>query len=123
MTNIWSTNLSEFDNPEGFEDWIPAEIGLKVIAGDPKGRVKYLRKSTDGDGILRNGIFTAQPYTGEWTLQSDETLMLIEGEIRIEITGGEVLEAKSGDVITLRKGAHVVWTAKTPFREMFVMSG
>lgn len=125
MTDFWRTNvrLFEEDPDHGFEDWDPAEIGLEVVAGDPKGRVKYLRKSTDGEGILRNGIFHAQPYTAEWTLESDETLLLLEGELVIEVVGGATYDVGAGDVVSLRKGSRIRWTAKTPFRELFVMSG
>jgi quercetin dioxygenase-like cupin family protein len=51
-----------------------------------------------------------------------ETIIILEGSVRIEIAGGATLELKKGDIASLPKGAETLWHVTAPFKEMWVMA-
>jgi len=57
-----------------------------------------------------------------WTLPARETLVVLEGEARIEITGGPTLELKAGDMTSLPKGAETTWHLTLPFKEIWILA-
>jgi uncharacterized cupin superfamily protein len=65
--------------------------------------------------------FTETTEPVRWTLPGRETLLVLEGAARIEISGGPVLELKVGDIASLPKGAQTTWHLTTPFKEFWVI--
>jgi len=65
---------------------------------------------------------TAQSDPIEWTLPKRETVLILEGEARIEIAGGPTLELRAGDIASMPKGARTTWHLTTPFREFWVLA-
>jgi len=57
-----------------------------------------------------------------WTLPERETIMILEGEARIEIAGGPTLELQPGDIASLPANAATTWHLVQPFREFWVIS-
>jgi len=55
-----------------------------------------------------------------YTLPERETLLVLEGNSRIEIADGRTLEMKQGDMVSLPKGTTATWHLTTPYREFFV---
>jgi uncharacterized cupin superfamily protein len=63
-------------------------------------------------GNMRAGMsrFTARgPDDPDWVLPQTEVLLVLEGEVRIEVEGGPALELKPGDMASLPKGAVTRW--------------
>jgi uncharacterized cupin superfamily protein len=56
-----------------------------------------------------------------WTIPGRETLLVLEGEARIEIADGPTLELRPGDIASLPAGAHTTWHVRTPFREFWTI--
>jgi ethanolamine utilization protein EutQ (cupin superfamily) len=56
----------------------------------------------------------------EYTLPERETLLVLEGEARIEIADVPTLELKTGDIASLPKGARTTWHVTGPYREFWV---
>jgi hypothetical protein len=54
-----------------------------------------------------------------WTLPERETILVLEGAARIEISGGPTLELKVGDMASLPKGAKTVWHLTLPYKEVW----
>jgi uncharacterized cupin superfamily protein len=50
-------------------------------------------------------------------------VLVLEGEARIEIQDGPVLELKAGDMACLPKGAATAWHLTLPFKEKWVLAG
>jgi uncharacterized cupin superfamily protein len=67
--------------------------------------------------------FTEATEPVRWTLPGRETLLVLEGEARIEIDDGPVLELMVGDIASLPAGARTTWYLTTPFREFWVITG
>jgi quercetin dioxygenase-like cupin family protein len=78
-------------------------------------------------GTMRAGLsrFTKdadrQPPT--WVLPATQVLLVLEGEARVEIEHGPVLELKAGDMACLPRGAATTWHLTLPFKEMWVLAG
>lgn len=53
----------------------------------------------------------------KWTVPVRETLMVLEGEARIEIAGGPALQLRAGDIASLPAGAKTTWHLITPFKK------
>jgi uncharacterized cupin superfamily protein len=56
-----------------------------------------------------------------WSIPERETLIVLEGEARIEIAGGPTLELGPGDIASLPQGADTTWHLTTPFKEFWVI--
>jgi quercetin dioxygenase-like cupin family protein len=78
-------------------------------------------------GTMRAGLsrFTkeADQEPPEWALPATQVLLVLEGEARVEIEDGPVLELKTGDMACLPKGAVTTWHLTLPFKEMWVLAG
>lgn len=99
--------------------WEPFEGGT-VLEGEPNRKIQWLRADT-GDGVSA-GLFTADPCRiGDYTLELDELIYVIEGHVRIELEG-EVMDVGPGDSASLRAGTTSVWTITEPFKEFFVFA-
>jgi len=64
----------------------------------------------------------ADPNPPVWVLPATMPLVL-EGEARIEIEDGPLLELKPGDMACLPTGAVTTWHLALPFKEMWVLAG
>jgi uncharacterized cupin superfamily protein len=78
--------------------------------------------------VRRDGIwagltrFTATEGPVSWTPEQREVALILEGSVRIEIEGGDVLELGVGDLFSLPPGVETTWHVSTPFKEMWVLA-
>src|SRR5882672_4919138 len=91
------------------DDWRPDP----VVGGEMHVLVE---EETAYAGMSR---FTKDANTGPWTLPERETVLILEGAVRIEIDGGPTLELNVGDMASLPKGAVTTWHMTLPFREIW----
>jgi uncharacterized cupin superfamily protein len=66
--------------------------------------------------------FTEVSGPVSWTVPERETLVVLEGEAKLEIADGPTLELKRGDMISLPKGARTTWHMTPAFREFWVIN-
>lgn len=64
--------------------------------------------------------FAESPDPIEWTLPVRETVVVLEGSVRIEIDGGPTLELGVGDMASLPEGAVTTWHVTVPYRELWI---
>jgi uncharacterized cupin superfamily protein len=57
-----------------------------------------------------------------WTPEQREVALVLEGAVRIQVTGGPTLELSTGDAFSLPPGVETTWHITTPFREMWVLA-
>jgi quercetin dioxygenase-like cupin family protein len=78
-------------------------------------------------GTMRAGLSRFTKDAGQnppvWALPATQVLLVLEGEARVEIADGPVLELKAGDMACLPKGAVTDWHLTLPFKEMWVLAG
>ena len=59
----------------------------------------------EGTAYVGMSRFTENADLRSWTLPERETVLILEGSVRIEIQGGPTLELNVGDMASLPKGA------------------
>ena len=122
---IHVSSLSAEDYRPLYDDppW-PGRIEQSTVEGELNGQIHWIRETGSDGRLLKVGLFTQDPATFPLTWPGDETIIVLEGEVRIELVDtGEVVELKEGDIASFPKGARSVWTVKSPFKEFFVLSG
>ena len=102
-----------FVSNESTSDWEPdPEVGGEV----------HVLCDADGvqAGLSRLREKPAQPIA----FKSDkrETIIILEGAVRIEIAGSATLELKKGDIASLPGGVETRWHVTAPFKEMWVIA-
>jgi uncharacterized cupin superfamily protein len=60
--------------------------------------------------------------TFPWTPESRETMLVLEGEARIEVAGGPTLNLKPGGMASFPPGTKMTWHVTTPFKDMYVLA-
>jgi uncharacterized cupin superfamily protein len=100
------------------QDYEPYMVGEEQF-----GNVHWLRTESGGEGQLHTGLWACEPGTFHYTFPGDETFHVLEGEIRIEVEGGGVVDLRAGDIVSFPKGQKSTWTIKAPHKNFFVISG
>jgi uncharacterized cupin superfamily protein len=94
--------------------------GYQLLDGS-EGREGWVCGPDDGRQVSAVGVFTCEPCTYvSPPLKADETVILLEGEIRLERDDGTAIELRAGDITVVPKGAVLTWIHKTPCKEVFV---
>lgn len=88
---------------------------------DPEvgGEMHLLCSVSDAEAGLSQ-YATAPHEPVRYTLPKRETLLVLEGQARIEILNGPTLELTAGDIASLPKGAQTTWHITGPYREFWV---
>ena len=95
------------------EEWEPdPEVG---------GEVHMLCEGVEVDAGLSRFRGVNGQQVVRYTPPAREVLLVLEGEVRIEIASGPTLELKPGDIASLPKGAETTWHLTTPFKEFWVL--
>lgn len=89
---------------------------------DPElgGEVHLLREDADVVAGIYRFREPVEPFPYEF--EQNETIVVLEGGVRIELDGGETIELDAGDVASIPAGRRATWHVRTPFREIFVLS-
>lgn len=94
-----------------------------MVEGKQYGEVHWLRTESGGEGVLYTGLWRAEPQDIPYVFPGDETFEVLEGEVSIQVEGGEAVDLKVGDVASFPKGQASTWTVKSSFKKFFVISG
>ena len=96
------------------EEWVP----------DPGVPGTEVHVMVEADGVaagMTRMVTAGDPF--DWTPQQRETILILEGRVRIELDGGEELDLGAGDMASLRPGIATRWFVTVPFKEMWVIAG
>jgi|SRR5882757_11245754 len=121
MTDIESVNVYSVE----LEPW-DLET-LEKLEGDPRtrGRIVY-EAGPGGSGFgplgFAVGVYEQQPCTTAYRLEQNETVHLLDGDVRIELDSGVSVELGPGDITVLPQGQLSTWTFRKPSRVLFVLS-
>jgi len=76
------------------------------------------------DGGSAGGLWMTGPdqRTEGHVLPARETIVILEGTVRIEIEGGPTLELGPGDIASMPKGATTTWHPSPAFKEVWLYS-
>lgn len=101
------------------ETWQPD--GVTIHEGDPAGRGFTLFENYEG-GARATGVFECEPSKTTYTLEFNEIIYVLEGEVTIELENGSRVDLKAGMQAFLPAGHLSTWTFHTKFREVWVLA-
>lgn len=67
------------------------------------------QKKLEVEGVFSWPIWEKEPSRFDWYYASEESCYLLEGKVRVEPEGGEVVEFGAGDFVVFPKGLQCVW--------------
>jgi uncharacterized cupin superfamily protein len=56
----------------------------------------------------------------EYSLEADETLVVLKGSGEVRVDEGEPIELRPGVVVSLPRGCHLNWLVDDEFRELWI---
>ena len=76
------------------------------------------------DGSVWAGMtrITDAPEPLTWTPEQRETVLVLEGSVRIGFEDGSDVELGVGDMASIPGGLTTTWHVRTPFKEMWVLA-
>lgn len=92
------------------DSWQPFEVGV----------VKWLRRDDDVQAGIWACKVEEQPEAHEVTFERNETVLILEGRVRVEVVDGPTLELAAGDTASFVKGTVGRWYVLDDVREFFV---
>jgi uncharacterized cupin superfamily protein len=101
----------------------PVDYSDITVAGDAGARIARLCTDESGEWMSTVGVFECDPCTLVAPVETDETILVLEGQVRIELDNGTAAELGPGGIAVLPRGTVATWHVKTRFKEFFVLSG
>lgn len=105
-------------NTEQFEPYFEGDQRL--------GDICWIRREFEDDkpkllvGIMRASA-EQLPEAFEYTWETHETIVVIEGKVEVAIVDGPTVVLNPGDVGSFRKGGKAVFRGTAPYKQFFVM--
>lgn len=94
-----------------------------LVDGEAVGEVHWVRTRGAEDATLQVGLWRSGPQSFPYPFGADETIHALEGELVIDLAGGEQVVLRPGDIASFTKGTQSTWTITEPFKKLFVISG
>lgn len=101
-----------FSLPKSSEGWVPFEVGV----------VKWLRQDDHVQAGIWRCTTAEQSDTHELTFEMNETVLILNGRVRVEIVDGPTVELTAGDSASFVKGTVGRWTLLEDVEEFFIYS-
>ena len=77
----------------------------------------------ESEGVNAGLFRVGEAMTFDWTSPSREVFVVLEGEARIEISGGPALELKPRSLAAFPQGLKTTWhVTAAPFKDMYVIT-
>ncbi len=70
-------------------------------------------------GITNWPIWTKEVSRFDWSYDSVEECLILEGEVTVETQDGKAVNFGKGDFVTFPKGLSCTWTVKKPVRKHY----
>jgi len=100
-----------------------SSIHAESFQPDPElgGEAQVFREDDDVVAGLYRFLEPREPFPYEY--EQNETILVLEGSVRIEVEGGPTLDLGPGDVASMVAGSTATWhIVAVPFKELFVLS-
>lgn len=118
----------DIDDDASWDAFRLKDVGLvDLLAADLPGRVKYLRRVTDGPlehtltGRLSIGVFDGEPTEEFWhEFPHDEIWLMLEGTGTVCVDHGETVALKPGRLVLMSRGLKARWQYTSSYRGIFI---
>ncbi len=100
---------------EDYESFLTAD-------GLPAGGVAWLRNTVRDGQSYKAGMWRADVSACPYLFAADETFVMIEGQLRITLEDGKVMEFGPGDTASFEKGLNSTWEVLEPVLHFFIQT-
>lgn len=104
-----------------------SEFTPMTIDGEAHGEVHFFRDDSAHSRLNRVAVWrlTADqvPYESPYDFRSDETILIVEGELEMTFEDGSIRVLRTGDVISILAGTRTTWRINSPFKKFVVEVG
>lgn len=73
----------------------------------------------DVAAFARCPTWCKEPSVFDWEYDTGETCHLLEGEVRVVTSDGDVVEFGAGDMVTFPAGLRCTWEVRAPVRKHY----
>ena len=102
---------------------ISAEDYEPFFVGDQQaGEVHWLTQTNSSGQPSFSGLWRCEPMTFEYEFPGDEIFQVLQGDLKVEISGGDTVTLTQGDIVSFNKGQKSTWTILSSFKKFFVIS-
>ena len=90
-----------------------------VISGSPQAGDFVF--STSADSRETSGIWSCTPGSFHWTFDTDETSVILQGRVTVQMEDGVTLHLGPGDLAFFPHGQESIWTVEENLRKVYVL--
>ena len=109
--------MSAFVARSGHVDYKPGQINPEwIVSGNPQTRSAPLVSSPDGHGAANFWDCTAGSFN--WHFVWDETVLILDGEVRVTDSAGNSSVLRAGDVAHFPAGSSFFWEVERYVRKI-----
>ena len=92
------------------------------ISGDPKCKLNIIRTKGALTPVHQAMVLTIEPSTFRYRFERDESWIVLEGKVRIELEDGEVVNMETGDMVSILGGRNSTWQVFESFKKFVVIT-
>jgi len=93
----------------------------EMIDGVAVGESHQISPSGPRESGLDVSLWRSDPGTYDYDFEGDEAFHVVEGRATVELSDGERVELRPGDVAHFKAGTRSVWTITEPFKKFVVI--
>ncbi len=112
-----SNNAAYFKSTTSTDSYEPFMVEDKQA-----GEVHWLSQTNSSGQPTYSGLWRCEPMTFAYEFPGDEIFHVLQGNLLVEIEGGEKVNLQEGDIVSFNKGIKSTWTIKSSFKKFFVIS-
>ena len=93
------------------------------MVGDKQaGEVHWLTQTNSNGQPTYSGLWRCEPMTFEYEFPGDEIFQILQGNLQVAISDGDIVDLREGDIVSFNKGLKSTWTIQSSFKKFFVIS-
>ena len=98
----------------------PDKIEAKdIVSGNPRAGDSVF--SASADGRETRGVWSCTRGSFHWTFDTDETAVILQGRVTVQMEDGTTLDLRPGDLAVFPRGQRSVWTIVEDLRKAYVL--
>jgi uncharacterized protein len=91
----------------------------QIISGNPQ--AANFEFSTSADSRETSGVWSCARGSFHWTFDTDETAIILEGQVTVQMENGATLHLGPGDLAFFSSGQKCIWTVEKNLREVYIL--
>ena len=112
-----SSKVEYIKSTTSTKSYEPFMVGEKQV-----GEVHWLTQTNSNGQPTYSGLWRCEPMTFEYEFPGDEIFQILQGNLQVAISDGDIVDLREGDIVSFNKGLKSTWTIQSSFKKFFVIS-